>query len=235
MARTVTLAQLRTDARLYADQRVHTPGASTFVTDTELTRLLNLQLAELHELFIAARGDDYVGTVAEDTIAIGGGVARYSLPVDFFQLLSATLRWGATDHEELRALSSHPEADQYRVVGWGSHTPKGYRLRGGQIEIYPAPTSSVDLVLQYAPVFTDLAADGDTYDGVNGWEKLVALGAAIEMRTIEGRDLGRLPALFDAQRERIETMVEERQAADPFQIRDVGREHRRDRWPFWHV
>lgn len=232
MARTVTLAQLRADARLYADQRVHASSSTTYVSDTELNRLINLQLDELHELLIAARGDDYTGTVAETTIPLGGGVARYNLPQDFFQLLSATLRWNSLEHEELRALSTHPHADPLRTYPWERYSQKGYRIRGGQIEIYPAPTSSVDLVLQYAPAFTHLVSDSDTYDGVNGWEKLVALGAAIELRTIEGRKLDGLRELYAQQRERIEQMVSDRQAADPFQIRDVDPVHSRSvrRW-----
>lgn len=230
MARTVTLAQLRADARLYADQRVHASSASTFVADAELTRLINLQLAELHELFVAARGADYAGGVDEATIALGGGVARYALPADFFQLLSATIRWSTTDHEELRAIPSHMEADRYRVLTWAPHSPKCYRLRGGQIEVYPTPTTSVDLVIQYAPVFKDLVADADTYDGVNGWEKLVALGTAIELLTVAQRSAGNLPALYEQQRARIEAMVTERQAEDPFLIRDVDPTHRRRWW-----
>lgn len=234
MARVVTLAQLRADARLYADQR-HQAASSPFVNDTELTRLINLQLTELHELFIAARGDDYDGTISEATISIGGGVARYALPFAFFQLLSAELRWSSSDHEELRRLSTHPQADKIRTYPWERYAPKGYRLRGHQIEIYPAPRSTVDLVLQYAPAFEDLVTDGDSYDGVNGWEKLVALGAAIELRTIEGRKLEALPGLYAAQRDRIQAMVDDRAAADPFQIRDVEPQEGVRRWGYYRA
>ena len=231
MARTVTLAQLRADARLYADQRVHTPGASTFVTDTELDRLINLQLAELHELFLSARGADYTGGIAEATIPLVSGTARYALPVDFFQLLGAEIIYSDQHRQQVVSASSHRAAERLQLPDWDHSCRKWFRIRGPQIEILPTPKGTADLVLQYAPAFVDLASPSDTYDGVNGWEKLVALGVAIELRTIEGRDLGRLPALFDAQRQRIEELVEERQAADPLQILDVEERSR----PWFYV
>lgn len=238
MARTVTLAQLRADARLYADQRVHSSSGSTFVSDTELTRLINLQLAELHELLVSARGDDYDGRISEATSTLAPGVSRYDLPLDFFQLLSAELLWSEHDRELLRHISTNPDTTRYQNSGaWDRWALKGYRLRGAYIRIYPTPRSAVDLYLRYAPHFVDLAGDSDTYDGVNGWEKLVALGAAIELRTIEGRPLGSLQSLYDAQKARIEAMVDERQATDPIHIRDVEGDvvapYGRHRWGFF--
>lgn len=232
MARTVTLTQLRADARLFADQRVHTSQSSTFINDTELDRLINLKLAELHELFVSARGNDYDGTVSETTIQIIPGTARYSLPADFFQVLSAELLWSPTEHERLRSLSSHPVADELKPLLWDRGSEKGYRVRGPQIEVYPTPTTSVSLAIQYAPVFLDLASPSDAYDGVNGWEKLVAIGVALEMREIAGTKLGSLPDLYAQQLKRITDMVADRQAVDPLEIRDVEPKGR-PRWGFW--
>lgn len=221
MARTVTLAQLKTRARLFADQRVHSSSSDTYVSDTELTGLINERLAQLHDLFVAARGDDYDGTVDETTITLGGGVARYDLPADFYQLLSAELVWASKEREPLRHITSHPDTSQYSRQTWDKWSPKGFRIRGGQIQIYPAPTSTVNLEIQYAPAFQDLVGDSDTYDGVNGWERAVTLGAAIDLVTIARDKPGNLPALYQEQIERIEAMVDDRQAQDPDTIRDV--------------
>ena len=96
MASSVTLAQLRTDARLYADQRLPTSG-QPFISETELTRLVNGKVRELYDMLVSARGADYYAT--EATIAIVAGTSRYDLPSDFYELASVTLEWSTQDHE----------------------------------------------------------------------------------------------------------------------------------------
>jgi hypothetical protein len=219
----VTLAQLRLDARLYADQR---PGSSnSFITEPELTRLVNTKVRELYDLLVAARGSDYFAT--ESTIAIAAGISRYDLPADFYELSSITLEWATNDHELMFPVGSVRERIKYEGVlpqnNWSRYSPKGYRLRAAQLEFLPVPTGSVTARLQYVPVFTDLAADGDTFDGINGWEKMVALGVAIEMRAIEKRAAADLVQLYAPQLERIETMKSERDAEAPKEIVDVTR------------
>ena len=76
MAASVTLAQLRTDARLYADQRDAGSGPTIFISDTELTRLVNLKVRELYDLLVEARGGVVVvqvGWVVQ--------VALYNVPI----------------------------------------------------------------------------------------------------------------------------------------------------------
>jgi hypothetical protein len=110
---------------------------------------------------------------------------------------------------------------------WTRYSAKGYRLRASQLEFLPVPTGAVTARLQYVPVFTDLVADGDTFDGINGWEKMVALGVAMEMRTIEKRPSSDLAGLYGEQLERIETLKTERDAEAPKEIVDVQRLERR--------
>jgi hypothetical protein len=227
VASSVTLAQLRTDARLYADQR---PGSTTsFITETELNRLVNIKIRQLYDLLVAAYGSDYYAS--ESTIAIVAGTTRYNLPADFFQLASITLEWATNDHELMFPVGSVRERIHYEGVlpttAWSRYSPKGYRLRASQLEFLPAPTGTVTARLQYVPVFTDLVADGDTFDGINGWEKMVALGVAMEMRAIEKRPSSDLAALYGEQLERIETLKTERDAEAPKEIVDVERLGRR--------
>src|SRR5690348_3999057 len=177
MARAVTLAQLRADVRLYADQRVP-DEANAFVTATELNRLVNLQLAELYDLLVAARGHEYYA--ADSTIDLTPDTAEYDLPEDFYQLQSVAIEWAADDHEPVNALNH--QQDIWRFASsqqtWDRWTRKAYRIRNGSIEFFPTPRGAATVRLRYIPVHVDLAEDDDTFDGVNGWEKLVALGAA---------------------------------------------------------
>lgn len=225
MARTVTLAQLRNDARLYCDNRTSSP-ASAHITDAELTRLINLQLAELHELLVAARGADYAGTLTEDTIAVTGGTSLYSLPSDFFQLVAIWIDWGDQDIEEILSVGTNADVPSSLRYTWERYNRKFYRVQGGQIRFFPPPTQDATVTLRYVPAFVDLVDDSDTYDGVNGWERLVTMGAALEMRAIERVDIGALGQMYAQQRERIEAMAGERQAIDAVEVRDISLRNR---------
>lgn len=220
MARNVTLAQLRTDARFYSDTRSNTPG-SGLITDAELNRLINLRLAELHEILLGDSGSEYANAVADSTIALVAGTSAYDLPADFFRLLSVHIVWGPEEIEELRLISSQVESVRFRSSDWGKFTSKGFRLKNAQIEIFPTPTSAPSVVLRYAKAYQDLALDVDTYDGVNGWEKYVTLGAALDVLAFLRRSEPAVQALYQEQRDRLETYARERQAQDPIQIRDT--------------
>lgn len=219
MARTVTLEQLRDDARLYCDNRTSSP-ASAHITDAELTRLINMQLAELHEVLVSARSADYVGTLGTGTISLVSGTSLYDLPEDFMQLVAFWIDRGNQDQEEIRALSTNANVPGALRYTWSSHCRKFYRIRGGQLEMLPTPTETIDASIRYVPAFSDLVNDGDTYDGVNGWEKLVTMGAALEMRAIERIDPGILAQMYAQQRARIEAMAGERQAIEALEVKD---------------
>jgi hypothetical protein len=223
---------LRTDARLYADQRTG-QNATPFITDTELTRLVNMKARELFDLLVEARGSDYFAT--EATIAIVSGTSRYSLPADFYELSSVTLEWTTNDFELVLPIGTTRERINYQnQVGsqqpWTRFSWKGYKLRASQIEFLPEPTGDVTCRLQYVPVFTDLVADADTFDGINGWEKMVSIGVAIEMREIEKRPSAELARMYAEQLARIEALKTERDAEAPNEIVDVQRLQSRRGW-----
>jgi len=228
VASSVTLLQLRTDARLYADQRPG--GSSTFVNDTELTRLINLKARELYDLLVAARGAAYYAS--EATIAIVGGTSRYDLPADFYELDSVTLEWSDQDHELMFPVGSTRLRVAYESTWhkWSRYDAKAYRLRSSQIEFLPAPTSDVTCRIQYVPVYVDMVADGDTFDGINGWEKMLTLGVALEMLAIDKRTNGTLAQQYAAELARIDEMKTERDAEAPKEIVDVHRLRGRRGW-----
>ncbi len=228
MASSVTLSQLRADARLYADQR---PGSSTsFISEPELTRLVNMKARELYDLLVEARGSAYYAT--EATLAIVGGTARYDLPADFYQLDSVTLEWDDQDHELMFPVGSTRLRIAYESSWhkWSRYDAKAYRLRASQIEMLPTPSSDVTCRLQYVPVYVDMVADGDTFDGINGWEKMLTTGVALEMLSIDKRSNGQLAGFYAEQMKRIEDMKTERDAEAPKEIIDVHRLRGRRGW-----
>lgn len=236
MAASVLASQIITDARLYADQRGASVATAGYLTDVEVLRLVNQQLKELYDLLLSARGHDYY--IAESTISIGVGLgvssssSVYALPATFYQMKSVTLEWGANDHELVAPVNSvRGRADYVNSAGtWSRGSDKGYRLRGPNIQFHPTPTSSVTCRVQYVPCFTDLATSG-TFDGVNGWEILVAVGVAMQMLDIEEEGSGaRLQALYDRNYMRIRKLAADRDADNPTQIEDVCPDGPRDPW-----
>lgn len=236
MARAVRLDKLRGLARLYADQRPG--GANAFVPDVAgaadtagVNDLINLALTELYDLLVAARGPEYYSTSASITLV--AGTNAYSLPATFYQMQGLILRWNSQDHEPVDDMERELQRVDY-INGsvWSPWGPKAYRIRAGNIEIYPAPSGTLPPCdILFVPAFQDLTADTQTFDGVNGWEKLVALRVAMELRAIEEMPFADLQQLYGLERERIEAMKTEREASQPKRVINVNPE-RRQVWPY---
>lgn len=235
----VNRAYLRNLARLYADGR---PGGSNaFIADSDAAAnavsfdtLVNGALAELYDVLVAARGHEYYATDAD--IAIVSGTSLYSLPTDFYELLSIRLNWDSFFIEELHPMGVRERTRYEMLVGiFERGTPKAYRLQGTQtasartVEILPVPTRAVTCRIRYIPLFANLVDDTSTFDGVNGWEKLVALKAAIEYRTVAEKPLGNLSQLYAECYARISALADQRNANYAEQVQQVHPERRRGR------
>lgn len=210
------------DARRYADMT-----GDDFRTDTEIERMVNQKLAEFYDLLVSARGQDYY--ITSDTISVVASTATYSLPDDFYQLKSLTLEWSSTDHEIVHPLNSVAARNRYQsaYTTWEQFGRKGYRLRGTTVEFLPTPTSAVTCRVQYIPTFTALTnttpGTTDIFDCVNGWEKLITLGVAMELMEMEEAGTSqKWAAQYQAQYDRIEAMAADRDADQPMQIEDVN-------------
>lgn len=236
----INRAYLRNLARLYADGR---PGGSdAFVVDSDATAnavsldtLINNAAAELYDLLISARGHEYYTTETITGLTGGGivaGTGSYTLPTDFYQLLSLRLEWGTGQLEEMAPTSVMGRTAYQNLLTWGQGTAKAYRLRGTQtasaqtLDIFPTPTSPVTARLRYIPVFALLTSDVATFDGVNGWEKLIALKVAIEYRTVAEKPLGTLPQLYQECFARISSLADQRNANFAEQVQNVHPEGR---------
>lgn len=237
MARLVRLDKVRGLARLYADQRPG--GTSAFVPDSgstdvgTLNDLVNLAGAELWDLLVSARGESYYDKTG--TLAVVGGTSIYTLPADFYQLRSVQLEWTTQDHEPVDPLEKLEDRPGFVNWGtWGSGSLKAFRLLGTaaveQIEFVPAPTSAVTARLYYTPCWTDLTTDAQTFNGVNGWEDLIALKVAMKLRAIEEQPFADLVALFNPVEQRIRQMAADRASSAVKRVRQVYPEGGA-RWP----
>jgi hypothetical protein len=229
VAQNVTIATVRENARLYADQR---PGtSSTFVSDPEVDRLIHQAIrGEFYDLLVAARGHEYFETVASLTTV--AGASTIDLPSDHYEFLSLFILWSATEAEPIDQLDSIDDRDQYIYPGanWARETPKAFRLRGSVIELFPTPNVAQALELRYVPTYSEASV----FDAVNGWDKLVSLAVARELLIIQKLPTSQLQELYDETKQRVEMLAADRVASKPARVRDVvGYEDPRRRRRNW--
>lgn len=216
MSKLVTGAQLVQDAYVYANM---VQNAASFITPAQALRFVNLAASEFYDLLVAARGHEYY--ISEQSIPIISGTSRYALPTDHYETLSITLAWGTDQVEEVSDYSAVRDRWQYlNGLQWSQWADKGFRLRAGFIEFLPVPRSSVTATHQYIPCMPDLGLSGQ-FDGVNGWERLVALKAASDMLTAAKQSSAAVDEKWGREYQRIQEMADQRAAAHPNQIREV--------------
>ncbi|HKY41380.1 MAG TPA: hypothetical protein VJN18_35850 [Polyangiaceae bacterium] len=220
----VNRAYLRNLARLYADGRPG--GADSFIPDSDSSTdgvsfdtLVNSCIAEWYDMLVSARGHE--AFLTENTFTVAGGTKTYTLPADFYQLLSARLEWGPTDIEELVPVGQNNRTDLDMVTTFARWTPKAYRLRGTQatgmrtFELFPTPptgTSSVTCRYRYIPICGLLTDDTTTFDDANNTSDYVALSAAIKYRTVAEKPIGHLQNLLAQCSARILALADQRNA-----------------------
>lgn len=233
-------AILRNLARIYADGRPS--GANSFIVDSDATAnavsldtLVNLAIAKFYDLLVAARGHEYYAVDTPLTMIVGQ--QQYALPSNFYQLLTAHLEWDVRNFEQLHDTSQYERTNYQNWQTWARQSYKAYRLIGTQtasaqtFELWPAPTvAGTILRVRYIPQFAPLTDDVTSFDSVNGWEKFIALAAAIDYRTAAGKDLGNLTGLYQEELSRIESMADKRAANAAPQIIDVDPDYPAREW-----
>lgn len=221
MARTVTLLQLRTAARLYADER---PATTTgFITDAELTAIVNAELCALYDLLVQARGATYY--VKQQVANFTPGTGSYAWPSDFYEVFQLQINWGTRNIETIPRMTQLDGTALYNGATWGQWGPKCYVIGGlTGFVVAPIPATATQYLLYYVPTCTALSADGDTFDGINGWDELVALMAAVKMRVLQDAPSEELAALASAARQRIAEMANDRDVLHAEYVQDVAPE-----------
>jgi hypothetical protein len=231
--RKITLAKLRALARLYADERPE--GGQAFINTDEVDQLLNYAIAELYELLIDAGGHEHY-EVVNAALATAAGVSTVSLPSDFLRLLSLQLVWGPRQMEAVAALEHVDDRTDLMNFGvWSRGNDKAFRIRGSAtapevIEFFPTPTTATPLEVRYIPTAPILVNELDTFNGVDGWEKMVALKVAGELLIIRHESPSAVLELFAVERDRIQMMADKRAVAYPDRIRDVTSSARGRSW-----
>lgn len=209
MARSYTLAQLRTAAKRRADME-----NSTFVSDVEWNTYISASYGELYALLVNSGFDFFEST---QTITTDGTNASYALPADFGWCKGVDYVLDSQRKIDLALLQYH-ERNLFPV---SAGKAIAYRVAGSNVTLYPRPPSGQSYILNYIPVPADLTTDGQTVDGVSGWEELIVLDAAIKALSKEESDTTHLERERERIRKRIQDESSMREINNPKRVVDV--------------
>lgn len=118
------------------------------ITDVELTDLANRHVTEVYDALVDAGPPEYYASTT--TIATIAGTKLYALPADFRTLLEVYAQESSID---VRLI--HP-------------------VRNGERGKFRTPTGIWNVEVEYIPGPPVLVNNGDTFDGVSGWDELIA-------------------------------------------------------------
>lgn len=221
MARTFTLGSVRTQVRQRADMQ--STAAQQFITDSEINLYINQSYTELYDLLISSGGQEYYLSSIALTPNTTTGIA--TLPSDFYRLLGVDAILSANQAITLQPFLFN-ERNLYKSVyagGWGIDYNMRYRVYGGlNIEFIPVPLSTITFTLWYIPCAVTLVADNDTADGVDGFEELLVIDAAIKCLQKEESDVSVLMARKAEMVARIGAMSPYRDASRAERVTDVS-------------
>lgn len=210
MARTRTLTLMRTDVRQLTGHE-----NSTFVTDSELTRRINLSIAALYDLLVECRGEHFFAERSSITATsgvayttIGGTSSSAGEGTSLHRIISleTTLNGFVTEIQPLP--DWHKRTAFNSANGWASHeTGPFYTLEndsnGLMLRWWPTPSATYTVTMTWIPTAKELSADADTFDGINGWEDWVIHDVGVYVLQKEESD----PSVLMAERAKIEARI----------------------------
>lgn len=165
------------------------------IGDSELTALANRHLTEVYDALVNAGPPEYYA--ASTTVTTVAGTTLYALPVDFRTLLD---------------IYSHESETDLRLV---------HPMGNGQRGRYVAPTGVWTCTVEYVPAAAMLVADGDTFDGVSGWEELIVNLMARDVMVKRESDPSVIINTIDRLQARISVRARSRDRGHPKYTTDV--------------
>ena len=226
---TITLSELRTLCRELADMEAAT-ASNHFVDDAELNRRINEACAELRDLLIELRAQQWF--IAEHTIDLVVDQVTYTLPSDFYLLELVLASDGAlATADEIVTVDPYEMTEEAGLRMWsvssGASTVSHYRYRliGDHIHILPVPQDAThDITLRYVPAYQEMASDLDTFTCPQGWWKWAALKVAIDLLNKEESDTSGLAAQLGSLTQKIRALAPSRDHGRPPRIQDTRRD-----------
>ncbi len=215
MALTRTLAQLRTEIRDRGEIR------SVYVDDTELTRAINVAYSDFYCFLVDTNPDWYLSS---GTITVVSGTDEYDLNTmasDFWKVVGVDVREGGRWYK--MEPFNFGSRNEYQNSGLNARNAR-YRIMGSNLRVSPNPSWGGSIRVWYVPAPTLLSADGDTVDGVAGWEEYIVLHTLIQYAAKEESDPSVFAAQLAAIKDQVRALAMNRDDGEADRVRDIWTE-----------
>lgn len=193
---------------------------STFIGDTELNTYFQDSYGELYDLLVAAFEDYYV---TELPFTVVGGSSSFPVPSDFYKLRGVDLQISGDDYVTLAQFNfgeRNAKARANNRILYGERAVV-YRLMAEVVKLLPESNAPGNYRMWYIPRVPKLTDDADLVSGVLDFTDYIAIDCAIKMATKEETDISALSLAKQSILNRINTMVQSRDAGSPQTITDV--------------
>ena len=191
----VTVSSIITRAQQASDQE-----ASNYISASEWLTYVNYGLRRMHDFMISASGDEYM--LKSYVFSLTSSSSVYTLPADFLRERAFDLNVAPKPISMQRFQWRERNKYQWAQFNWGGiGAAPMYCLVGQSVYFYPAPTvQSAGITMWYFPTLQTTPDGGTTWnsgtvssttvqvDGINGYEQLAVLYAALLAKTKEGTD-----------------------------------------------
>jgi hypothetical protein len=181
MARTRTLANLRADVRWQCDQE----GATLRHTNAAIDRALNQSIQRFRLKISRDAGLAFYLTKATGTTTAGAvsTVEPYTSLVHGVTNLVWIKSLSLNANGEVTPLEQVPHDAIWEFQNGGrTGVPRAFTSNDlTTILLLPASSGAYPYVLWYLPAGTDLSADGDTFDGIAGWEDWIVFDVCTKL------------------------------------------------------
>jgi len=220
-----TLSELITRVRQKADME----NDGNFISDTEITHLLNDSIAMLWSTLIDGTNGSLFSTNAPVLPKIGDNA--YQLPNDFYKLVDVAIFTGGT---YLRSIEADPQSyaqltvQNYNGVAFTQHLLQYNQAQGRfELSVFPAPAVTANIAVRYIPKAPALSVSTDELRLPSDWHMWAVLDAAIQCLIKEESDPSAQMAERDRREQRIKDDIRSMGVTRVKRIRKLGDEDAR--------
>lgn len=209
-----TLEDMVADCRKRADME-----NSEFVTDNEITEILNQELAELENHIWPNQDKPFRRNLQTYTLTSDPLDSLQPLPFDFLSVQEVMADYNGVKQNITPFMAAEHSLylNSDILVYYG---PPKYRIQAGNIEIVPV-NQAMTVYLWYTPCLSRLVNPSDIYDGVNGWEVAAIYGTVAQMLQKEESDYSLWESRKERMLQRVDAWAAKRDAANPERVQET--------------
>lgn len=189
MAVNVSLLQLRTEILARVDD-----SASGFFSASDVNTQINRSGRQLVSKLASQSGVRH--KVCRGTFNTVAGTMRYTWPttdtwtgdtsLSLIQLLGVTLEFGTGQRQRVGRMAWNNREFYTNITpSWEFGAPIAYEYSPAALMFFPTPNRVVPVEVLFVPAWVDLTADGDTYNGITGFDTWLVCNVCAQLAAKE--------------------------------------------------